>query len=502
MTRTIFWLDADLIIFFMSYFFQKKYTSDMYAIIDITNKPKSFFQSQTLVNFSKKWFYHDHINPKLKPNLDLLKNFEKKYDIDLWEMGSNDRILNHYNEYYNFSKNQILSILEQECRLFEKILDEVKPDFFITGETSLQPHHLFHKLCQRNGIKILMLNHANWSTYCYISQERHKLDGVNRLHAIDSEKCTTTELQKILAQSKVSSRHKEHFARQQSKVPLLKAAFELLFKSDNSNIRTHYTYYGRTKLRVLFKEIKSLIIKKQREKFVDKNLLRFDSKTKPFIYLPLHIEPERSLLIAAPKFSDQIKTIQQVAKNLPDGFELYVKEHPLQGPERNWRDTSFYKKIFSIPNVKLFHPSTSSELFMKNCELVVSVGGTSCFEAGFFGKHAIMFADLGYSAIPSVKKLNSYDELHDTINQCIMSTVEPNFVKKYVEMLDKHSFDFDFLDMLNKMYDWFYFNGRLVDVVIDEKHMKLFLTNNKKEFEKLSLEFVKKINDYESVTVK
>ena len=139
---------------------------------------------------------------------------------------------------------------------------------------------------------------------------------------------------------------------------------------------------------------------------------------------------------------------------------------------------------------------------MKNCELVVSVGGTSCFEAGFFGKHAIMFADLGYSAIPSVKKLNSYDELHDTINQCIMSTVELNFVKKYVEMLDKHSFDFDFLDMLNKMYDWFYFNGRLVDVVIDEKHMKLFLTNNKKEFEKLSLEFVKKINDYESVTVK
>ena len=87
MTRTIFWLDADLIIFFMSYFFQKKYTSDMYAIIDITNKPKSFFQSQTLVNFSKKWFYHDHINPKLKPNLDWLKNFEKKYDIDLWEMG-------------------------------------------------------------------------------------------------------------------------------------------------------------------------------------------------------------------------------------------------------------------------------------------------------------------------------------------------------------------------------------------------------------------------------
>ena len=94
----------------MSYFFHKKNPSDLYAIIDITNKPKTFFENQTLVNFFKKWFYHDHINPMLKPDLDWLKDFEKKYNIDLWELGSNDRILNHYNEYYNFSKNQILSI--------------------------------------------------------------------------------------------------------------------------------------------------------------------------------------------------------------------------------------------------------------------------------------------------------------------------------------------------------------------------------------------------------
>ena len=338
-----------------------------------------------------------------------------------------------------------------------------------------------------------MFNHANWSTHCYISQERHKLDGVNRIHAIDSEKCTTTELQKILAQSKVSSRHKEHFARQQSKFPLLKAAFELLFKSDNSNIRTHYTYYGRTKLRVLFKEIKSLIAKKRREKFINKNFLRFDSKTKPFIYLPLHIEPERSLLLAAPRFSDQIKTIQQVAKNLPEGIDLYVKEHPLQGPERNWRDISFYKKILAIPNVKLFHPSTSSELLMKNCELVVSVGGTSCFEAGFFGKHAIMFADLGYSLIPSVKKLNSYDELHDAINQCIKTNVEPNYIKKYVELIEENSFDFNILDFQMKYLNQFYFSGNLVDVSIDEKQMELFLSDNEQILQKLASEFIKKI---------
>ena len=47
MTKIISWLEADLTIFCMLYFFQKKYPSDIYTIIDITNKPKTFFQSQT-----------------------------------------------------------------------------------------------------------------------------------------------------------------------------------------------------------------------------------------------------------------------------------------------------------------------------------------------------------------------------------------------------------------------------------------------------------------------
>ena len=31
--------------------------------------------------------------------------------------------------YYNFSENEILSILEQQCKLFEKIIETIKPDF-------------------------------------------------------------------------------------------------------------------------------------------------------------------------------------------------------------------------------------------------------------------------------------------------------------------------------------------------------------------------------------
>ena len=36
--------------------------------------------------------------------------------------------------------------------------------------------------------------------------------------------------------------------------------------------------------------------------------------------MPLHQEPERSLLIAAPKFSNQLETINEIAKSLPENF--------------------------------------------------------------------------------------------------------------------------------------------------------------------------------------
>ena len=52
-------------------------------------------------------------------------------------------------------------ILEQECKLFEKILDELKPDFIIMTITNVHHDHLFYKICQARGVKILILWQSN-----------------------------------------------------------------------------------------------------------------------------------------------------------------------------------------------------------------------------------------------------------------------------------------------------------------------------------------------------
>ena len=148
--KIFFWLDADFTGFCVSYYLQKIIDAEFYAIIDVPNRQKKFFQQQKLVQFRKNWFYHDFMNKKIESEANYLKLFEEKNGIDIWQLAKNDRIFIHnYNSFRKFSKHEISSILEKECKLFEKILDEIKPDFFITTETALRPHHLFYLLCKK-----------------------------------------------------------------------------------------------------------------------------------------------------------------------------------------------------------------------------------------------------------------------------------------------------------------------------------------------------------------
>src|SRR3989338_754622 len=114
----IFWIDNELLPFVVANFLQKKHKGDFFTIIDTVDRTKKFFKKQNLVNFKQTWFYHDFINTKIKPDVDYLISFEKKYHINLWLLALNERLFYRFNEFYHFSHDEILSILEQECKLF------------------------------------------------------------------------------------------------------------------------------------------------------------------------------------------------------------------------------------------------------------------------------------------------------------------------------------------------------------------------------------------------
>ena len=490
-SKIIFWINDALALVGLPKTLQEKHNFDIYAILDVTDKQKKFFQKQELIKFSKIWFFHDYISKATKkPDTKYLKLIEKKHKIDLSLLASNERFFNKWNKYYKFSSDEKLLILEQECKLFEKILDEVQPDFLITAQTTLHHNHLFYEICKARGIKVLMIRSSFFVGKHIISSEFDSIDNTqingkfhfnslvdmqNYLKKYDSTNKVKLELENLLA----------------SKTDFLKAILKFLVSS-NTNVKTHYTYYGRSKFAVLKGTIFSIIKKRFRESFINKNLIRDIKNKKPLIYFPLQIEPERSLLIQAPNYTNQIEVITNIVKSLPAGYELYVKEHPAN-VFREWRSVDDYKKIMKLPNVKLIHPSVKSEDLIIKSSLVITISSTSGLEAAFHNKPSIIFADLDYSILPSVHKIKAIDELPYAIKTSLKKEVKSSDLNYYINLIEENSFELDF-DSINSDFDSnFHYGGFLADAEIPIEKMRLFLERHSADFDKIAAECLKKI---------
>jgi hypothetical protein len=497
--KIIFWLNANMLFFGLATNLQKTYDCKLYAVIDITNRTKKFFEEQNLVNFQKIWFLHDHIQKTYKIDIDYLRNFEKKYSINLWQLGFNERIFYQHNEFYKFTQDEILSILEKECKLYESILDEIQPDFLITNETALHQQHLFYEICRKRGIKVLMLNQSKFAYKCIISQELHKLDSMPALSKIPSKKRTFDELLNVLTSTdntKQLQLYSKNFGN--SKSSKLKAVSEYIFKSDNSNTETHFSYYGRSKFKVLVDYLIKSRKATTRKSFIDKYLEYEIYDNEQFVLFTLHQEPERTLLIAAPFYTNQLEVIRHIAKSLPPGYKLYVKEHFSQ-LLREWREISYYKEIIEIPNVRLYHPSANIEPLIQKSSLVISIGGTTSFEAAFYQKPSIIMADLGFAILPSVQKLNSLEELPLMIRHGLETKVNSDDLDKYLSILDEHSFDFDLKGYESNEANSFRYGGNYQDTIITNEQMKSFLDENQNLFDMLTNQHIKKLNYFKKI---
>jgi len=271
----------------------------------------------------------------------------------------------------------------------------------------------------------------------------------------------------------------------------LKAAINFFLFSKNSNLKTHYTYYGRDKIKIFFMTIFWSLKKRYRLYLINKNLPRTIDDEK-FIFFPLITEPERSLLIAAPFHTNLIELVTHIAKSLPVGYKLYVKDH-VGMDSRDWRSFSFYKKIMDLPNVKMLHHTVHPKNILPNCSMVITIGGTAGFEAAFYQKPTITFVDTLYSPLKSVEILNHTNELPQLIQKQLNAKFDLNDLNNFVSVLEKNSFAFDWLEFDNLAHHLLFYDGFLADVEISEKQMNKLLDATAEQIEILADEHIKKI---------
>ena len=190
-----------------------------------------------------------------------------------------------------------------------------------------------------------------------------------------------------------------------------------------------YTMSNRkNKMGLKFTERFQLFLKARRiKKWLDRHTQEADVKEK-YIYFSLHYEPEATVS-ARGLMESQIVALRILSQLLPEGWKLYVKEHPHQFkynermlyayPLATFKSIRFYEEILAIPNVVLLHTKLPSDILIRNSQAVASLSGTAFGEAVAMKKPILLFAGqrTPYRILQESYNIRSYADCVSAIHE-------------------------------------------------------------------------------------
>jgi hypothetical protein len=160
---------------------------------------------------------------------------------------------------------------------------------------------------------------------------------------------------------------------------LIMGSFPFLFKKEvlhfaSLNGIKNRLYYRIILTRQLFKLIQLNV---KYNKLANSNI----SLNQNYVFVGLHMQPEKTSQPMGGEFDNQLMMIKVLSDSIPEGWKVYVKDHPNQFnvrkvPNRHYRNELFYKCIDELPNVEIVPLEIDSEVLIQNAQLVATLTGT------------------------------------------------------------------------------------------------------------------------------
>lgn len=151
----------------------------------------------------------------------------------------------------------------------------------------------------------------------------------------------------------------------------------------------------------LIEKIYSLYRLKEMERFYKKNAISPDYSQK-YVFYAIHFEPEAATGVIC-DLQNQLTIIQLLAESIPEGWLLYIKDHPHQYNINNiidhyyltniqfFKDKDFYQEVLKIKNVRLISLQTQSEVLLQHAQAVATINGSIILESVTRNKPCITF---------------------------------------------------------------------------------------------------------------
>ncbi len=142
--------------------------------------------------------------------------------------------------------------------------------------------------------------------------------------------------------------------------------------------------------------------------------MREDHDDAPFVYFPLHYQPERTTTPDGGPFGDQFLAASILANALPPGWRLLIKEHPttfaweLLGEKGRW--DGYYERFLELPRTAFVPIEVPSQQLIAASRAVATITGTAGWEALQLGKPAIAFGNAWWALCRGAHRVGSVAE--------------------------------------------------------------------------------------------
>lgn len=396
------------------------------------------------------------------PEADLLEKIEKQYshygNLN-FQIVSSQYLTRHYH-YRNYIREcnyiEQLNWIILNYKNIETIIEEFKPDIIIDTDSAELARCVLREICYCKNIPYISLDYPRYEMYItptynlgiHVSKQFKSLFDIYSSYSSDKLISEFSYIEKFRERSSImAERFKDDVTSQYKPDGIIRTFKNLVGKM---------LYFLKQDLSGHNKKIKkenSLLCNKSYEyiKFyshyylLKQRLMRRNKYFLPpkegekYLYMPLHLIPESTTFTLSPFYINELTIIEAVSKSLPAGWWLYVKEHQAMIGER---PLSFYKAVNRLTNVKMVQINyyTDPKPWISNSQGVITISGTSAFEAALLCKPAIVFSDVIFNIIEGIKRCTSFEQLPLLISQMSVPLNNMNSCAAYIRAVKEYGY--------------------------------------------------------------
>jgi hypothetical protein len=127
---------------------------------------------------------------------------------------------------------------------------------------------------------------------------------------------------------------------------------------------------------------------------------------RPYVYFPLHYEPERTTNPEGGEFFDQYEALLELRQAIPPEVAIVVREHPTQLNPRFQghlgRSPLAYEVYRSLENVTIAPLAADPLQLLRDAILTATVTGTAALEAACLGRRALVLGHPWFEGCPGI----------------------------------------------------------------------------------------------------